>query len=79
MSCCFLPYLNMNQPQVYICSLPLKLLSHLPPHPIPLGFQSTSFGFPASYIKLPLAVYFTNGNIYVSVPLSHFPPSPSPL
>ena len=27
----------MNQPQVYICPLSLELLSHLPPHPIPLG------------------------------------------
>ena len=29
----FLPYINMNQPQAYICPLPLKLPCHLPPHP----------------------------------------------
>ena len=28
--------------------------------------QSTSFGCPASYIKLALAIYFTYGNVYVS-------------
>ena len=35
--CCFLPNLNMNQPQTYICPLPLELPSPLPPHPTPLG------------------------------------------
>ena len=39
--------------------------SHLPPHSIPSRLsQSTSFGFPASYIKLPPAIYFTYG-IYI--------------
>ena len=31
-----------------------------PPHPSRLS-QSTGFGFPASYIKLPLAICFTYG------------------
>ena len=31
------PYSIMNQPLIYICSLPLEPSSHLPPHPIPLG------------------------------------------
>ena len=33
--CWFLPYINMNQPQVYICALPLEPSSHLSPpsHP----------------------------------------------
>ena len=35
--CWFLPYINMNQPQEYKCSLPLEPLSHLPPHPTHLG------------------------------------------
>ena len=30
--CWFLPDINMSQPQVYICLLPLKPPSHLPPH-----------------------------------------------
>ena len=32
--------------------------------------QSTSFGFPASYSKFPLAVYFTYVKVFVSVVLS---------
>ena len=40
--------------------------------------QSPSFGFPASYSKLPLAVCFTYGNVYVSMVFSQIiPPSPS--
>ena len=47
-----------------------------PSHPSKLS-QSTSFGFPASYIKLPLAVSFTYGNIYASMLFSQIiPPSP---
>ena len=34
------------------------------PHPSRLS-QSTDFGYPASYIRLPLAIYFTYGNVYV--------------
>ena len=53
--------------------------SHLPPHPILSRLsQSTSFGFPASYIKLPPATYFTYGNVYVSMLFSESSP-PSPL
>ena len=37
MLCWFLPYNNVNQPQVYLCPLPLEPPSHLPPHPTPLG------------------------------------------
>ena len=37
-----------------------------PSHPCRLS-QSTSFGFAASYIRLPLAIYFTCGNACVSV------------
>ena len=73
MLCWFLPSINMNQPQVYICPLPLK-----PPIPPPRLSQSTGFGFPASYSKFPLAIYFTYGNVYVSVLLSQvISPSPS--
>ena len=35
-----LPYTDMNQPQVYMCSHP-EPPSYLPPHPIPLGHPST--------------------------------------
>ena len=35
----FLPYIDMNQPWVYMCSHP-EPSSHLPPHPIPQGHPS---------------------------------------
>jgi len=38
----------MNQPQVYICPLPLEPLSPLPPHPIPLGCHRTLVWVPES-------------------------------
>ena len=54
------------------------LPSPSPPCPSRLS-QSTCFGFRESQIKLPLAIYFTYGNVYVSVLFSPIiPPSPSP-
>ena len=48
--------------------------------PYPSGLsQSTSFGCPASCIKLALVICFTCGNAHVSVLFSQIiPPSPSP-
>ena len=40
----FLPYLNLNQPQGYVCPLPLEHPSHLPPHPTPLSGFTHSTG-----------------------------------
>ena len=37
----FLPYINMNQPQVYMCPPHPKHLSHLLSHSIPLGCPRT--------------------------------------
>ena len=70
----------MNQPWVYICLLPLKPPSHLPPHPTPLGcHRAPRFELPASYSTFPLAVSLTYGDVCVSMLLSQFiPPSPSP-
>ena len=49
-----------------------------PPYPSGLS-QSTSFGCPASCIKLALVICFTYGNIHVSMLFSHIiPPSPLP-
>ena len=50
-----------------------------PPHSSRLS-QSTSFGFgfPVSYIRLPLAIYFAYGNVYISIlffKLLHFCPA----
>ena len=69
----FSPYIDMNQPQVYMCPPILNpSATQLPPNPIPLGC-------PSSYIKFALVIYFTYGNIHVSMLFSHIiPPLPSP-
>ena len=51
---------------------PLPLPSS--PHPSQLS-QSTSFGCPASRIKLALAIYFTYCNVFVSLLFSQITPS----
>ena len=56
-------------------SLPHEPLSHLPQR----LSQSTGFGFPVSYVKLPLALCFIYGNVYVSMLFPQItPPSPFP-
>ena len=75
----FGPYISTNQPQACICLLPLVALPS-PSLPLLLSrlSQSTGFGFPASNNKLPLALYLTYGNMYISLPfLQIIPPSPS--
>ena len=55
------PYIDMNQPWVYMCPpswIPRPLPS--PSHPSGLS-QCTSFECPASCIKLGLMIYFTYG------------------
>ena len=55
----------------------------LPPPSLPHASglsQSTNFGYPASCIKLALVIYFTYGNIHVSMLFFQIiPPSPSPI
>ena len=42
--------------------------------------QSTGFGYPESYSKFPLDIYFTRGNVYGSMLLSQvIPLSPFPI
>ena len=66
-----LPYIGMNQPWVYMC----PTILNPPPPPSPSHSsglsQSTSFGFPASCIEFALVIYFTCGNIHVSMLFSH--------
>ena len=61
MLCWFLPYINRNQPQVYICPLPFELPSHLLPHSTPLSCHRA----PVLYSNFPLAIYSTRGSIYM--------------
>ena len=75
----FLPYTDMNQPQVYVC-LPSR--TPLPPpspsHPSGLS-QCTGFEGPVLCIKLGLVIYFTYDNIQVSMLFSQIvTSSPSP-
>ena len=66
--------------QRHTCVLPILKTrpASLPPYISGLP-QSASFGCPASCIKLAWVVYFTCGNIHVSMLFSQIiPPSPSP-
>ena len=76
----FVPYIDMNQPWVYMCSPSWAPLP--PPSPSrPYGSsQCTSPEHPVSCIKPGLVICFTyNDNIHVSVLFSQLiPPSPSP-
>ena len=70
----FLSYIDMNQPQVYMCPLILKpLLPPSPSHPSGLS-QSTSFEGPASCTKLALVICFIYGNIFQHYSLILFHP-----
>ena len=74
-----LPYIDMNLPQVYMCSQYWTLLP--PPstyHPSGSS-QCTSPKHPVSCIEPRLAIHFLHDIIHVSMPLSQIiPPSPSP-
>ena len=61
-----------------VCSLPLGLPPHLPPHPSRLS-QSTRFEIPVLYSELPLVIYFAYGNTFVSLRLSVCPTISFPL
>ena len=74
-----LPNIEMNTPQVYLCSPSWTLLP--PPSPYhPSGSsQCTSPKHPVSCIEPGLATRFIHDIIHVSMPFSQiYPPSPSP-
>ena len=74
----FLPYIEMNQPRVYMCPPSWTPLPPSPSHPSGLSLY-TSFECPVSCIELGLVIYFTYGNIHISMLFSQIiPPSPSP-
>ena len=63
----FLPSIDMNQPQVYMCPpsrTPLAPPS--PPHPSGSS-QCTGFECPVSCVELGLVIYFTYGSIHISL------------
>ena len=71
-----LPYIDMNQPWVYMCPHP-EPPSHLPPHPSGSS-QCTSPEHLVSCIQPGLAICFTLDNIHVLMLFSQIiPPSPS--
>ena len=79
--CWFLPYIIMNQPQVYMCPLPPEQHPHLPPHSTFKVVIEHWVELPVSNSKFPLAIYFTQGNVRVSMLFSQFIPlllSPCP-
>ena len=77
--CWFLPYIDMNQPWVYMCApsrTPIPPPS--PSHPSGSS-QCTSPEHSISCIEPGLAIYFTYGNTHVSMLFSQIiPPLPSP-
>ena len=74
-----LPIIEMNPPQVYLCSPSWTLLP--PPSPYhPSGSsQCTTHKHPVLCIEPGLATRFIHGILHVSMPFFQiFPPSPSP-
>ena len=76
----FVIYRHESATGVQVSPHILNPASHLPPHHIPLGCPTAlDFGCLASCIKLALVIYFTYGDIHVSMPFSYtVSPSPSP-
>ena len=54
--------------------LPLASPSHTP-YPTPLGGHKAQADLPVLCGCFPLAIYFTFGSVYMSMPLSHFVPA----
>jgi len=74
-----LPYINMNLPQVYMCSPSWTLLPPLSLYHPSGSSQCTSPKHPVSCIEPELATCFIYDIIHVSMPFSQIiPPSPSP-
>ena len=74
-----LPNIEMNPPQVYLCSPSWTLLPLPSPYPPSGSSQRTSPKHPVSCIEPGLATHFIHDIIHVSMPFSQIsPPSPSP-
>ena len=74
-----LPNIEMNTPQVYLCSPSWTLLPPPFPYPPSGSSQCTSPKHPVSSIEPGLAIRFIHDIKHVSMPFSQIsPPSPSP-
>ena len=74
-----LPYIEMNPPQAYICSLSWTLLPHPSPYHPSGSSQCTSPKHPVSCIEPGLVTRFIYDIIHISMPFSQIiSPSPSP-
>ena len=74
-----LPNIEMNPPQVYLCSPSWTLLPPRSPYYPSGSSQCTSPKHPVSCIKPGLAIHFIYDIIHVSMSFSQIiPPSPSP-
>ena len=77
--CIGLPYINMNQTQVYTCSPSWTLLPLPSPYHPSGSSQCTSPKHPVSCIEPGLVTHFIYDIIHVSMPFSQIiSPSPSP-
>ena len=63
----FLPYIDMNQPRVYMCAPSQTPFPPSSPSDFSGLYQCTGFECPVSCFKAGLAIYFTYGNIHVSM------------
>jgi len=73
-----LAYINMNLPQVYMCSPSWTLLPPPSPYPPSGSSQCTSPKHPVSCIEPGLATHFMYDIIHISMPFSQIiPPSPT--
>ena len=74
-----LPNIEMNLPQVYLCSPSWTLLPPPSPYPPSGSSQFTSPKHPVSCIEPGLVTHFIHDILHVSMPFSQIsPPSPSP-
>ena len=69
-----LPYINMNLPQVYTCSLSWTPLPPLSPYHPSGSSQCTSPEHPVSCIKPGLMIHFLYDILHVSMPFSQIIP-----
>ena len=61
---------HYRHPYVYVCSLALEPPCHLLLHPTPLGCHRAPAWAPSLHSNFLLPIYFTHGNVHISILLS---------